>query len=93
MRGKAEIINYEDVDDVFEVLKEMTGGRGPDACIDAVGMEAHGHTVDAWYDRVKQAMRLEMDRAHALRQALHACRKGGTVSIAGRLRRLHRLHS
>ena len=82
--GKAEIINYEDVgDDVFDVLKEMTGGRGPDACIDAVGMEAHGGTIDAWYDRVKQVMRLEMDRAHALRQALHACRKGGTVSVPG----------
>jgi threonine dehydrogenase-like Zn-dependent dehydrogenase len=80
---KAEIINYEDVDDVFELLKEMTGGRGPDSCIDAVGMEAHGRTIDAIYDRVKQAIRLEMDRAHALRQVLHACRKGGTVSIAG----------
>ncbi|HEY6137158.1 MAG TPA: zinc-dependent alcohol dehydrogenase [Thermoanaerobaculia bacterium] len=80
---KAETINYEDVDSVYDTLKEMTGGRGPDRCIDAVGMEAHGRTIDAWYDKVKQAMRLEMDRAHALRQALHACRKGGTVSIPG----------
>src|SRR5215212_9035221 len=81
-KGGAETLNYEDVD-VFDKLKEMTGGRGPDACIDAVGMEAHGHSVDAWYDRVKQAMRIEMDRAHVLRQILHCCRKGGTVSIPG----------
>ncbi|HKS24331.1 MAG TPA: zinc-dependent alcohol dehydrogenase [Thermoanaerobaculia bacterium] len=80
---KAETINYEEVDSVYDTLKEMTGGRGPDRCIDAVGMEAHGRTIDAWYDKLKQAVRLEMDRAHALRQALHACRKGGTVSIPG----------
>jgi len=73
----------KDVDGVYDVLKELTGGRGPDACIDAVGMEAHGSTIDALYDRVKQAVRLEMDRAHVLRQALHCCRKGGTVSIPG----------
>jgi len=79
----AETIDYSDVDDAFDNLKEMTGGRGPDCCIDAVGMEAHGRTIDAWYDRVKQVARLELDRAHALRQALHACRKGGTVSIPG----------
>src|SRR5438067_3326516 len=81
--GRTETVNYDEVDDVYDVLKEMTGGRGPDACIDAVGMEAHGSTIDAWYDRVKQMARLEMDRAHALRQALHCCRKGGTVSIPG----------
>ena len=81
--SKAETVDYSDVDDVYETLKEMTGGRGPDACIDAVGMEAHGTTIDAWYDRVKQAMRLELDRAHVLRQVLHCCRKGGTVSIPG----------
>jgi len=81
--GRTETIHYEEVDSLFDVLKEMTGGRGPDCCIDAVGMEAHGHTIDAIYDRIKQAVRLEMDRAHALRQALHACRKGGTVSIPG----------
>ena len=80
----AEILNYEDLDDdVFEALKQTTGGRGPDRCIDAVGMEGHGGTIDAFYDRVKQAMRLELDRAHTLRQALHCCRKGGTVSIPG----------
>ena len=81
--GRTETVNYEEIDDVYETLREMTGGRGPDACIDAVGMEAHGSTIDALYDRVKQVMRLEMDRAHALRQALHCCRKGGTVSIPG----------
>src|SRR5207248_3163109 len=81
--GRTETVNYEEVEDVYDVLKEMTGGRGPDCCIDAVGMEAHGTTIDAWYDRVKQMARLEMDRAHALRQALHCCRKGGTVSIPG----------
>jgi threonine dehydrogenase-like Zn-dependent dehydrogenase len=80
--GKAEILNYE-VDDVFDALKELTGGRGPDACIDAVGMEAHGSSIDAWYDRAKQMMRLEFDRAHVLRQVLHSCRKGGTVSLPG----------
>ncbi len=81
-RGKAETLNYED-GDVVEKLNEMTGGRGPDACIDAVGMEAHGKTLDAIYDRAKQAARLETDRSHALRQAIRACRKGGTISIAG----------
>jgi threonine dehydrogenase-like Zn-dependent dehydrogenase len=79
----AEAINYEDAPDVVEVLKLMTGGRGPDACIDAVGMEAHGVGLDAWYDRTKQTLRLETDRPTALRQALQACRKGGTVSIPG----------
>jgi threonine dehydrogenase-like Zn-dependent dehydrogenase len=82
-QSQAETIDYSEVDDVFTALKEMTGGRGPDACIDAVGMEAHGHTIDALYDRVKQTMRLEMDRSHVLRQALHCCRKGGIVSIPG----------
>jgi threonine dehydrogenase-like Zn-dependent dehydrogenase len=80
---KAEILNYDEVDDTFEAIKEMTGGRGPDRCIDAVGMEGHGHTIDAKLDRVKQAMKLQFDRAHSLRQAIHACRKGGTVSIPG----------
>jgi threonine dehydrogenase-like Zn-dependent dehydrogenase len=78
----AEILNYADVD-VFDELKQMTGGRGPDCCIDAVGMEGHGSSADAIYDRVKQAMRIQFDRAHTLRQALHACRKGGTVSVPG----------
>jgi threonine dehydrogenase-like Zn-dependent dehydrogenase len=81
-QGKADVLNYGDID-VVEKLKEMTGGRGPDACIDAVGMEAHGTSVDAVYDRAKQKLRLETDRSHALRQAIQACRKGGTVSIPG----------
>ncbi|MGH7277419.1 MAG: zinc-dependent alcohol dehydrogenase [Candidatus Rokuibacteriota bacterium] len=80
--GKAEGLGDEDVD-VVEELKARTGGRGPDACIDAVGMEAHGTTIDAVYDRVKQAMMLETDRPHVLREAIQACRKGGVVSVAG----------
>jgi threonine dehydrogenase-like Zn-dependent dehydrogenase len=81
-RCKAEIINYEEID-AGEALKEMTGGRGPDACIDAVGMEAHGTDAMALYDKVKQAVKLETDRPTALRQAIVACRKGGTVSVPG----------
>ncbi|AGP32033.1 zinc-dependent alcohol dehydrogenase [Sorangium cellulosum] len=81
-RGRAEVLNYEEVD-VREALRDMTGGRGPDACIDAVGMEAHGRGLEYAYDRAKQAMRLETDRPIALRQAIMACRKGGTVSIVG----------
>ncbi|MBD2359155.1 glutathione-dependent formaldehyde dehydrogenase [Tolypothrix sp. FACHB-123] len=80
--GKAEILNYEEID-VGEALKEMTGGRGPDACIDAVGMEAHGTDAMAVYDKVKQAVRLETDRPTALRQAIVACGKGGHLSIPG----------
>ncbi len=81
-KGKAEIIN-QDSENVVEKLRSMTGGRGPDACIDAVGMEASGHTPDALYDKVKLAMKLETDRPTALREAITACRKGGTVSIPG----------
>jgi threonine dehydrogenase-like Zn-dependent dehydrogenase len=81
--GRAEVLNYEEVDSMVDTLREMTGGRGPDACIDAVGLEAHGTTVDAIYDRAKQTVKLETDRPHALRQAFQACRKGGTVSIPG----------
>ena len=80
--GKAEILNYED-GDIQKKLTEMTGGRGPDSCIDCVGMEAHGTSVDAIYDYAKQAVRLETDRPHVLRQAIQACRKGGTISIPG----------
>jgi len=69
--------------DVFDELKERTGGVGPDACIDAVGLEAHGMAVDAVYDRVKAALFLATDRPHVLRQAITACRKGGTVSVPG----------
>lgn len=78
----SETINYEEVD-VHDALAEMTGGRGPDACIDAVGMEAHGHGPMYAYDRAKQAMNLETDRPLVLREAIRACRNGGTVSILG----------
>jgi threonine dehydrogenase-like Zn-dependent dehydrogenase len=81
-KGLAETINYEN-EDVFDTLKTMTGGRGPDACIDAVGLEAHGVTLDAYLDRVKASLFLATDRPSALRQAIHACRKGGVVSIPG----------
>ncbi|HEX6570722.1 MAG TPA: zinc-dependent alcohol dehydrogenase [Steroidobacteraceae bacterium] len=81
--GKAEILNFDQVD-VFHALKDMTGGRGPDACIDAVGLEAHGSgTWDAVYDKIKTTTFLATDRLSVLRQAIHACRKGGTVSIPG----------
>ena len=75
-------LNYEDVD-VLDSLSEMTGGRGPDSCIDSVGMEAHGHSAMYAYDRAKQALMLESDRPIALREAIMACRNGGTVSVAG----------
>jgi threonine dehydrogenase-like Zn-dependent dehydrogenase len=81
-RGNVETINFEE-EDVFDRLKQLTAGRGPDACIEAVGLEAHGATLDAYYDRVKAAAFLATDRPTALRQAIHACRKGGTVSIPG----------
>ncbi|MDX5480739.1 MAG: glutathione-dependent formaldehyde dehydrogenase [Hymenobacteraceae bacterium] len=80
--GRAEILNYEEVD-VLEALKELTGGRGPDRCIDAVGMEAHTTGIEEYYDKAKQAVRLQTDRPAVLRQAIMACRKGGTVSIVG----------
>jgi threonine dehydrogenase-like Zn-dependent dehydrogenase len=81
-RCQAETLNYEEVD-VVEELKQMTGGRGPDACIDAVGMEAQSFTLLGVYDKLKQLARLETDRPHVLREAIQACRKGGTVSIMG----------
>jgi len=77
-----ETINYEE-ESVLQRLKELTGGRGPDACIDAVGMEAHGHGVTFAYDRTKQALMLEADRPIALREAIMACRNGGVVSVIG----------
>jgi threonine dehydrogenase-like Zn-dependent dehydrogenase len=77
-----ETINYEE-ESVLERLKELTGGRGPDGCIDAVGMEAHGHGALYAYDRAKQAMAIETDRPIALREAIMACRNGRTVSVIG----------
>ena len=79
---KAEVLNYEEVE-VGEALKEMTGGRGPDSVMDAVGMEAHGMGLEGFYDKAMQAVRMETDRPNVLRQAIVACRKGGTVSVPG----------
>jgi threonine dehydrogenase-like Zn-dependent dehydrogenase len=71
-------------DNVYDTLMDFTAGRGPDACIDAVGLEAHGAgSLGARYDRVKQALWMTTDRLQALRQAIHACRKGGVISIPG----------
>jgi threonine dehydrogenase-like Zn-dependent dehydrogenase len=82
--GATEAIDYEREPDVVERLKELTAGRGPDACIDAVGMEGHHtHVPLHVYDRVKQALRVETDRPHALREAILACRNGGIVSVIG----------
>src|SRR5690606_34226495 len=78
----AVVIDYSN-EDVHERLMEITRGKGPDSCIDAVGMEAHGSSLDALYDTVAQKLRLETDRSHALRQAIRACRSGGTISIPG----------
>jgi threonine dehydrogenase-like Zn-dependent dehydrogenase len=81
-QSDAETLDYERVD-IQEALRDMTGGRGPDACIDAVGMEGHAHGVFGAYDRVKQALMLQTDRPTVLRQALIACRAGGFVSVPG----------
>ena len=80
--GDAETINYEETD-VYDRLMEMTGGRGPDRCIDAVGTDAHGTGVVAASDRVKQRLKLEDDRPYVLREAIKCCRKGGTLSVPG----------
>jgi threonine dehydrogenase-like Zn-dependent dehydrogenase len=79
-----DVINFAQQPDVVEQLKELTGGRGPDAVIDAVGMEGvSGHGPLHAYDRAKQASRAESDRPHALRDAILACRPGGIVSVMG----------
>lgn len=80
--GGAGTINYEETD-VYDMLMQLTGGRGPDSCMDAVGLEAHMPGPLYYYDRLKQAMMLESDRPIALRQAIMACRNGGTVSVPG----------
>ncbi|CAM4519841.1 zinc-dependent alcohol dehydrogenase [Corallococcus exiguus] len=81
--GKAETIDFTK-QDVYETLKEMTRGRGPDRCIDSVGAEAHGTgSLDAVIDKAKAAVKLATDRPHALRQAIYCCRKGGSLSVPG----------
>ncbi len=79
----ATVINYEQTPSIVEALRDLTGGVGPDSCIDAVGMEAHGTDLMATYDKVEQTLMLETDRPTALRQVLQSVRKGGTVSIPG----------
>jgi threonine dehydrogenase-like Zn-dependent dehydrogenase len=79
----SETIDYSSGDSVLEQLRELTGGRGPDACIEAVGMEAHGTGPMYAYDRVKQALHLQTDRGSALREAAMAVRKAGTLAIVG----------
>ena len=82
-QGKAETLDFEKVK-IYDALMEMTKGRGPDLCVDAVGAEAHGSgSIDAVLDRAKAAVGLATDRAHVLREAIFCCRKGGTVSIPG----------
>ena len=80
--GDAETIDFEE-EDVYDRLMAMTGGRGPDSCIDAVGSEAHGTGLMGFADKVKQEVNLEADRPHVLRQAIRCCRKGGTLSVPG----------
>src|SRR5919199_1285984 len=81
--GATAAINYAEQPDVVEALKELTAGRGPDACIDAVGMEADSPGPDDLYDRAKQLLRIQLERAHVVREAIMACRKGGIVSVLG----------
>lgn len=84
---QAETINFRQINQdgqtIVETLREMTGGRGPDRCIDAVGMEAHGTGWGRLYDELKVKAKLETDRPFVLRQTIQACRKGGTVSLVG----------
>jgi threonine dehydrogenase-like Zn-dependent dehydrogenase len=82
-KAGAITINYEEVDSVPDVLKDLTAGRGPDHCIDAVGVEGHSHGVMFGVDRMKQMMRLQTDRPIALREAIMSCRNGGTISVIG----------
>ena len=81
--GKAETLNFDEAS-VYDQLNEMTKGRGPDRCIDAVGAEAHGSgSFDAVKDKVKAGLHLATDRAHVLREAIMCCRKGGSISVPG----------
>jgi threonine dehydrogenase-like Zn-dependent dehydrogenase len=81
--GGATTINFEK-ESVVERLNQLTNGKGPEKCIDAVGMEAHATaTLDAIYDTVKQAVMLETDRPHVLREMMYVCRPAGTLSVPG----------
>jgi len=80
--GATDAINYED-QNVQEVLRDLTAGRGPDACIEAVGLEAHGHGVQYVHDAMKQKVKIQMDRPLAVREAIMACRSGGIIAILG----------
>jgi threonine dehydrogenase-like Zn-dependent dehydrogenase len=82
-KAGAITINYDEVDNVVDVLKDLTGGRGPDHCIDSVGVEGHTHGVQFVHDRAKQFLRMQTDRPIALREAIMSCRSGGTVSVIG----------
>ena len=82
-KAGAITINYEEVDSVADVLKDLTAGRGPDHCIDAVGAEGHTHGVAYVHDRMKQMLRMQADRPIALREAIYSCANGGTVSVIG----------
>ena len=81
--GATDTVNYQDEESLLDTLKELTGGRGPDRCIDAVGMEAHADSAIYGVDVMKQAVKLENDRPIALREAIQACRSGGVVSVIG----------
>jgi threonine dehydrogenase-like Zn-dependent dehydrogenase len=81
--GADEVINYEEQPDVVEALKEKTAGRGPDGCIDAVGMEADSPRPDNLLDRAEQLLRIQFERVHVVRESIMACRKGGVVSLMG----------
>ena len=82
-KAGAITINYAEVDSVPDVLKDLTAGRGPDHCIDAVGAEGHTHGIQYLHDRAKQMMRVQTDRPIALREAILSCASGGTVSVIG----------
>jgi threonine dehydrogenase-like Zn-dependent dehydrogenase len=82
-KAGAITINYSEVDSVVDVLKDLTAGRGPDHCIDAVGVEGHSHGVQYVRDRAMQALRIQTDRPIALREAIMSCRSGGTISVIG----------
>jgi threonine dehydrogenase-like Zn-dependent dehydrogenase len=82
-RAGAITVNYSEVDSVIEVLKDLTAGRGPDHCIDAVGVEGHSHGIMYAHDRAKQFLRMQPDRPIALREAILSCANGGTVSVIG----------